>query len=119
MIRRRVTGIFANLLLAHLMVSSELPACANPGGHTGAHVTAIEPAHHHGPGSAVVSPSAPSDAPVPSRCCAAMTSCAGALICADAEYHVEPLTSGSRMRDVAEGTPASSARPPDPPPPKA
>lgn len=120
MIRRRVTGVLASVLLAHVVVSGELSACVDRVGHTAGHTTAaMEPAHDHDAGSTVVSHPAPADAPIPARCCAAMTSCTVALIGAAADDRAAPAASGRRMREVAEQTPASRPRPPDPPPPKA
>ncbi len=118
--RRRVIAALLSLLLSHLMVAGDLSACVDAAGHSpsDADATALVANDHAGSSHGGAHP-APSDAPVPSQCCAAMMSCAVTLIAASPTERMDPAAEAGRARDIQQRSPASRVRAPDPPPPKA
>ena len=120
MIRRRGTGILVSLLLIHLTWIGTDPACPDQD-HGAVSLAAVpgEATHHHAAGSGDDTRAPSPDIPVPPQCCAAMASCAVALIAAHATERVDPAATASNAPATSLHTPTAGMGAPDPPPPKA
>jgi hypothetical protein len=120
MIRRRFTGILVALLLVHLTWIGNDPACADQSDGGASMPTATgDVAHHHGPASSDDARAPSPNAPVSSQCCAAMASCAVALIAAPATERGDLVATASNALAASAHTRSFGIPAPDPPPPKA
>jgi hypothetical protein len=120
MIRRRITGFLVSLLLFHLTWIGNDPACGDQ--TDGAAATTATPGdatHHHGAASSDDTRAPAPVIPGPRQCCAAMASCAVALIAAHATERVDPAASEGNALATSTHAPALGIRAPEPPPPKA
>jgi hypothetical protein len=120
-LKRRVAGLFAALLMSQLVLASSDLVCLQHGGEKGpAAATSLSdrPAHAHHHGGDTRQPDAPDDLPAPSDCCQAMTTCSNfAFRSGDADLPAPAAHTGALT--LVASAPLSRIETPDPPPPRA